>query len=268
MRSILLHIAEDACFEAKAQVALDLARAFDAHLTCLQAVPYPYGVPGDIYGAYLAGILPTVREAGSQFRQACEQRLAAEDVTWNWLEDDGPPHERLLRQSALNDLVVIGSREPLQMGASTLAGHLALKARAPIMIVPEHAKGLDCSASAVVGWNGSAEAAHALKMAVPLLRRASSVVLATVGGETPDPLALPAVEAAEYLSRHGVTCTVTDFPQEGRSVAQVLAAAATAREAAYLVIGAYGVPRMLETAFGGVTRELFGKPPLPVLTCH
>jgi hypothetical protein len=38
MRSILLRIADDDSLERRTQAALDLARAFGSHLTCLQAV--------------------------------------------------------------------------------------------------------------------------------------------------------------------------------------------------------------------------------------
>jgi nucleotide-binding universal stress UspA family protein len=33
-------------------------------------------------------------------------------------------------------------------------------------------------------------------------------------------------------------------------------------------MGAYGHSRLRETIWGGVTRELFSKPPLPILACH
>lgn len=268
MRSILLHVAGDDCLEARTQVALDLARAFDAHLTCLQAMPFEYGMPGDIYGAMVASLLPQIRESEAALRRQHEARLANEDVSWSWLQEDGPALPHLLRHSALSDLVIVGSREPLQKGASVLASALAVRAQTAVMIVPEHLRGLDCAGPAVVAWNGSAEAGHALKAALPLLRRASQVVLAMVGPQGKDPLELPVSEAAQYLSRYDIHAEVIEFPHGNGSVAHILADAALARGAAYLVLGAFGLPRMVETMFGGVTRELLATPPLPLLTCH
>lgn len=267
MRSILLHIADDDALEARTQVALDLARAFDGHLTCLQAVPYEYGVPGDFYGGMLADMVPILREAAEKLRERCERRLAPEDVTWSWDHEDGRAHEHLLRRSALSDIVVLGSREPMSQAPSLLARDLVMRLKTPMLLVPEHVKGFNCAGTAVVAWNASPESSHALKAAVPLLAKARSVVLASVRGE-PGDTELPAVEGAEYLSRHGISCEITEFPLEKGTVAEVLADLAARREASYLVMGAYGHSRLVETLLGGVTREIFAEPPLPIFTCH
>ena len=270
MRSILLHIAADEALEARTQVALDLARAFDGHMTCLQAVPYEYGVPGDYYGAIVADLIPALREAADKLRVECENRLAKEDVAWSWESVDGGALEPLLQRSALSDVVVVGSREPASTASSLLARQMAVRGAAPMMLVPEHANGLNCGGTAIVAWNGSAEASRALRAAVPLLGKAKSVVLASVSGERDADTSsdLPAVEGAEYLSRHGIACEMIDFPIGDRTVAEVLTDVAARREAAYLVMGAYGHSRLVETVMGGVTRDLFNDPPLPIFTSH
>ena len=268
MRSILLHITNDVGLEARTQVALDLARAFDGHLTCLQAVPYEYGVPGDLYGSMVAELVPALREAAKRLRDECEHRLAPEDVAWTWNYQDGRALEPVLRASALSDIVVVGSRDPIGKAPSLLARELATRMRTPMLLVPEHVNGLNCAGGAVVAWNGSAEASRALKAAVPLLAKARSVILVSVPGEADREFDLPAVEGAEYLSRHGIGCEMAEIDLANGSVADILANEAVGREAAYLVMGAYGRSRLVETVLGGVTREIFANPPLPVLTCH
>jgi nucleotide-binding universal stress UspA family protein len=237
-------------------------------VTCLHAVPYEYGVPGDIYGSVIADLVPVLREAAEKQRARCEQRLAAEDVAWSWDSRDGRALEHLLRASSLNDVVVVGSREPLSEGPSLLARDLATRLRTPMLLVPEHAKGLDCGGTALVAWNGSEEVSRAMKAAVPLLAKARAVVLASVLGEADGAFDLPAVEGAEYLSRHGIRCVITEFPAGDGAVGALLASAAARREAAYLVMGAYGRARLVEAVLGGVTRAMFDAPPLPIFTCH
>ncbi|HEY7806833.1 MAG TPA: universal stress protein [Croceibacterium sp.] len=271
MRSILLHVNNDAGMEARLQAALDLARAFDGHITCLQPISFDFAVPGDLYGTMIAELLPAMQEAADAVRDRMRARLGAEDVAWDWKQAEGPSRPLLIEAEALADLVVVGARDPASNGTgpSELAGYLAVHGRSPLLVVPETTRALDLAGPAVIGWNGSLEGAHALRAAVPLLRRASSVTLANVAeaAEESNP-SLPCIDAAEYLSRHGIVSEIVEIGRGEETVAGALANAAAACGAVYLVIGAYGHTRALETVFGGVTRELFSDPPLPLFTAH
>ena len=269
MRSILLHIDDDDCLDAKLQVALDLARSFGGHVECLQAVPYEIGVPGDLYGTMAAQILPELRGAADRLRQRIEPRLAGEDVAWSWLHEDGPAVEKLIDRSGLSDVIVVGCCAPASRAPSDLPGELAIRARTPILLVPREARGFDPARPALVAWDGSPEACRALRAATPLLARAERVILATVAERSDEQrFDLPATEGAEYLSRHDIACEMVELPAEDRPVGQVLAGAAAARDAGYLVMGAYGRMRLTERIWGGVTRKLFAHPPLPIFACH
>lgn len=268
MRSILLHIRDDDCLEARLQVAIDLARGFDGHLTCVQALPVTLGMPGDLYGM-ADQLLPDIRASANALCQRLKARLAIEGVAWNWIQEDGLAAEHLLRRCGLSDVAVLGSCDPLGKGPSRLVGDVVLRAETPIMIVPPEIDHLDCSGSAVVAWDGSLEASRALRGALPLLRKASAVVLVTISGASGDTsIGLPPTDGAEYLSRHGIACDMRELPVTDGSVSWTLVTAAAEAEASYLVMGAYGHARLLETVFGGVTRELFAAPPVPILACH
>jgi len=271
MRSILLHVHDDAGMEARLQAALDIARAFDGHITCLQPIAFDFAVPGDLYGTMIAELIPVIQDAADALRERISTRLDGEDVAWDWDQEVGPSRPLLTRAEALIDLVVLGARDPASdgKGPSSLAGYVAVNGRSPLLVVPENTHSLDLTGPAIVGWNGSLEAAHALRGAVPLLRKAYSVTLANVTEHVDDSAAfLPCVDAAEYLSRHGIGCEIVEIARGNQSVGKALADCAQARGAAFLVVGAYGHARALETVFGGVTRELFSNPPLPVFTAH
>jgi nucleotide-binding universal stress UspA family protein len=269
MRSVLLHIHDDDCLDARLQAALDLTRAFEGHLTCVQAMPFELGVPGDLYGATAAFVLPEIRKQADALRERLEQRLAIEDVAWGWIQEDGLAREQLLRRCGLSDVIVLGSCEPgRSKGPSALVGDVVLSARTPTLVVPPNVRQLDCGGAAVVAWDGSPEASRALRSAVPLLEKARSVTLVTILGESEKDIDLPPTEGAEFLSRHGIDCEMVDHPFKGSSVAEALIREAAFREASYLVMGAYGHSRLFETIWGGVTRELLCKPPLPILACH
>ncbi|MES0001761.1 universal stress protein [Mesorhizobium sp. M0051] len=54
------------------------------------------------------------------------------------------------------------------------------------------------------------------------------------------------------------------LPSAGKPVAMILAQHAIDTSANMIVMGAYGSRRLRERLFGGVTRWIVGKPPLPL----
>ncbi|MEP5937366.1 MAG: universal stress protein [Erythrobacter sp.] len=271
MNSVLLHIGDDAGLDARMQVALDITRAFEGHLTCLQAVNMEVFAPGDFYGSAMAAALPAIRKRAEELRAKVEADLANEGVVWDWLFEDGMPEHRLLAHSALKDLIVVGPNDIGEKGpgASHMVGDLVIRSRTPVLVVPNDTKDLDCSGNALVAWNGSSEACHALRAAAPLLKKAAKVFLATVGEEAKqDRFDFPSLDGAAYLSRMGIDCEVVELPPGKANIADTLFAAAQLRECGYLVMGAYGRSRLAEMLLGGVTRRALRDPQLPVFLAH
>ena len=270
MRSIVLHIQEDDCFEARFQAALDIAKAFGGHITCIQAIPIDILAPGDFYGVGAAELTPILRENADKLQQRIEARLADEAVSWDWVQDFDSAGHMLLAHAALADLIVLGTSEPHGGRApSSLAGEVAIHARTPVLAVPATTRSFDPATPAIIAWNGSIEASHALRAAVPLLKLATSVQLITVeearGERRSD---LPPTEGAEFLSRHGIECDMVAIPLQEGTAQDALRNAAVVRRAGYVVMGAYGHARVRETILGGATRGLLAHPPAPLFLCH
>lgn len=271
MKSILLHINDDEGLQARIQAALDLARAFNGHITCLQAVTYEIFAPGDFYGSAMAAAMPVIRENAETLRKQVEEDLSNEDVSWEWIFQFGMAESRLLEKSAINDVVVLGPNDVGYDGPrpSRMVGDLLLSSRTPVLVVPKHQKNLDCRGSALVAWNGSTEACVALRAAVPLLSKASSVYLATVKEEKEKVrFDFPPVEGAEYLSRYGIQSEIVEIPQGDASIADTLVSAAQVRDCSYIVMGAFGHSRLAELLLGGVTRRALTDPQIPILLAH
>ena len=271
MKSILLHIDGDESLEARVQASLDLARAFDGHIKCLQAVSYERVAPGDIYGSAIAVAMPVIKEAAEELRAKMEADLANEDVPWEWDFRYGMAEHRLLELSAINDIIVVGSHDIGGSGqrASRMVGELVTQGRTPVLVVPSDAKGLDCNGPAMVAWNGSSEACIALRAAVPLLKKASAVYLVSVSEQKDrERFDFPPVSGAEYLSRHEIEVELIDVPRGEEHVSETLFAAAASRKCAYMVMGAYGHSRLAEMLLGGVTRRVLTNPRLPIFLAH
>lgn len=270
MKSFLLHAHDEPRFDARLQTALDLTRAFDGHLTVFHAIRMTMIVPTDPWGVTMADVTQTARENAEKFRKRICDRLEGEDVRWDWISDVGVASSQMLQHAALSDLTIIGADDPGEYeGASQLAGILALQCRTPVLVTPEGAGGFDPARPVIICWNGSIEASRAIRASAPMLTRASSVTLVQVSeSKTRNAELLPALSGARYLDRHGIRSEILEIDRGGDKVSTALKNAAKSREAGLIVMGAYGVPRLLETVFGGVTREMLVAPEVPVMLTH
>ena len=272
MKSVIVHIGLDGEQEARYQVAVDIARAFQGHLTCVQAsTPVDAYMPVDPFGgaAFIGDAFEKARKTEEDIRARFEERLKVEGLSWDWHCHAGAPARLLSSHSWLSDLIV-ASAPPAnwaaRLGTPPIAAELAVHAHAPVLVVPEGATGFDVDGPAVIAWNGSPESCQALRAALPLLERAQSVTLVCV--EESDRYDFPPLQASAFLSRHGVASEIVEVPANGRPVAEVLRNAASERNAAYLVMGAYGQSRWQESLLGGVTRDMLIGTRLPLVLAH
>ena len=165
----------------------------------------------------------------------------------------------------LADLIVL-SRDQHRENFSTtisLIGDVLQSARTPILVQPEDLGTFDPFGVALVAWNGSFEAANALRAAMPMLKYASDVHIVTV--EEPKDHLLPSTAASTYLSRHGITSELHTKSAHEVAVDDVILTSAEIVDAKYLVMGGYGHSRAREFLFGGVTRSLLKACPIPLI---
>lgn len=270
MKSILLHVHNDDVFEDRLQVALDLCRAFDAHLTCIHVRPTGAYMPYDaISGLGVESIvLEDLRAQQEQAAEGLEKRMEREDVRWDWHAADGDVAQRIVEASALADLIVLGQfsldvKSPNP--ALPIVGDVALRAGCPVLVIPKGVHSFTPRKPIVIGWNGSPEAAHSVRSAIDLLKLASSVHIVSVSDE---PGEYPQADANVYLSRHQVRSDIHDVKGSQRGAATLLHDFAVGHGASCLVIGAYGHSRLREMLLGGATRSLLAKSKIPLLLNH
>lgn len=267
MKTVLLYANLDKGLEGRLQAALDVARAFEAHITCVQVTPYDAFIMGDAFGGVYAmpSVLEEVRKTEEAHRARIDERLQREGVSWDWLRYDGAPAQVLFDRARLADLIVLNLASDPYLDGLSLVADVALHARAPVLAVPTAVRPLDCVGPALVAWDGRVEAAHALRLALPLLAKASNVRIVTVADDVTE---FPATDAARYLSRHGIEPEIHQWPRNGRSTAAALIDAAATLNAGYIVMGAYGQSRLREALLGGATREMLRSSPVPLLLAH
>ena len=270
MKSVLLHVYDDDALDDRLQVALDICRTFDAHLTCLQVTPYNAYVSFEPLGGVYTqtAVLESVRACEDKVRERIEGRLAQDDVRWDWIAADGPVVQTLVSASALSDLLVIGQFPGAADAVSQplpIVDEVAVHAACAVLQVPAGVATFDAGRPAVIGWNASPEAANAIRNALPVLRASSAVHIVSVGE---DGEAFPQTSASSYLSRHDVASELHTLPASPKGAGAVLEDFATKIGAGCLVIGAYGRSRFRETLLGGVTRDLLRTSRIPLLLGH
>lgn len=263
MKSVLLFIHKDPGQEARLQAALDLTRAFEGHLTCVDIVPRPMPV-GGVDGGVYAMVMEEERTIEAANRAELESRIAREEVNWDWIDVAGDFTHRLMQEAGLSDVIVVNCKRDRFMTPDPrgIVAQVLGQARCPVVAVPDDVHGFDPCGPAVVAWDGSTPAMIALRGAVPVLKLASSVTLFNVqNGER----GVPVEAAAAYLSRQGVHAEI-DRAEAGDERPDVLILKACKfRGARYCVMGAFGHGRLSGEMFGGVTRRMLDTANIPLV---
>jgi nucleotide-binding universal stress UspA family protein len=269
MKNVLLLVHDDEGQEARIQAALDLTRTLEGHLTCLDVERIPE-LANDYFtsvGAINYGF--DEHDRAVRNRTQLEDRLADEDVPWDWVHEVGDVADLVNHSVELSDVIVMntdmkGTAIPEMRSAVSAA---AIKAKKPILAVPRSVERFSASGLAIVAWDGSPSAAAALRAATPILSYASAVHIVEIdkfheGG-------VPAEDGAAYLSRHGIHATIRRDSTHGMSAtSERLIEIAERAKADYIVLGAYGHSRLTEAVFGGVTRSMLIRSPVPLILAH
>lgn len=268
-KSILVHVDSTDDMLVRAAKAVELALQFKAQIVGSIGGLLPPPVFGDASGVVLASIVEAERERlVAEFSQAGDRFLAAchtvVDVRCHVLISEPTTH--LLRHAGASDLVVLTrphetDRPEPTMGISV--GHVIMAAGRPVLCVPPGAPQRDFR-KVVVAWRNTREARRAVADALPFLKRADSVAIASIGESSDEMLD----DVVLHLERHNVTARVVRRIGHDATVARTVLDIAEETGAGLVVAGAYGHSRLREWMFGGVTRELLHTSTLAVLFSH
>ena len=271
MKSILLHMAEDAHFESRFQGALDLARFVGGHLECLQTRRVPAFLGADAVGfagsaSMVVQLMEDEANVAEAERHKLTERLKSEDVPFSFAEAMGEPGQTLVDRSLLADVIVMTQPSSSDRDLSQALAAVVTHADAPVLAVPHTMKRLQLEKPVLVAWKPTKEAAHAVKRSVSLLKKCARVDILTI-----DPTGsndFPPLAVASYLSRHGIKAELHERTAGGGSTSDTLIATARELGSGLVVMGGYGRSRAMEFLLGGVTRRLLAASDVPLLMAH
>jgi nucleotide-binding universal stress UspA family protein len=265
MKNILLLVHDDEGQEARLQTALDLTRALEGHLTCVDVIQLPVLI-GDFYSGIGEAMLMADEHAREgRNKTVLQERLNKEGIPWNWIDAVGNMADCVLEAATLADVIVVNRKLdgfPVPY-MHNIASRILMHAHKPIVAVPDSLERFE-TGRALIAWDGDASAAATKRACVPLLALASEVHIFMVrdGKEKTMP-----EEAAEYLSRHDIHPSISIVSDRIRTPDTIIAEECVRFRADYILMGAYNRGRLAET-FGGVTRRMLSGSKLPLILGH
>lgn len=273
-RDILVQI--DASAPDRARLAARLAHRFKAHLTGVglrsdflsqyMAAEAVSGLPATMIDELLSAHAKAVADAGEAARLVFEAAADEAACASDWLTLPGDTAIDLTDLARRTDLTILPTSTVAPLGQHRItAAAVALGSAGPVLITPDDVPAGDIGRNILVGWNGSPEAARALRDAMPLLCEAEAVhVLIISDGAMGGPDAL----LQRHLERHGVVPNIIRDSSDNAVAAEVFRKEIKALGADLLVMGLYGRPRLQEMILGGVSHDLLDRPPVPLLVSH
>lgn len=176
------------------------------------------------------------------------------------------------REARLADLVIFGKPETLDnsnLDTDIFAGALLGGGR-PCLMLPRWITPHVFGRRPLIVWRGEEEAARALHWALPLLREAQEarICLANPRNERVGEDEASMEKLASYVRRQGVNVGEPVMRESWEDSQRMILSELDGFNADMLVMGAFGMPRILEEMFGGVTAAIVRDVRVPVLLAH
>jgi len=288
-RTILVAVSGGSASAGAVELACRLAHRFSSHLEAfhvrLDARELAF-VPADGFGVPLAGNVIELATQGAVANAARAKSIVdaaakrhalplreappplgsgpalLRQASLAWHEETGYAPARVAARARLFDLLVLGrSGRVTEEPFGDAVEEALLASGRPVLLAPAEAPKL-IGDNIALAWNNSHEAARALANAMPLLLKAKTVRVLSVGDT-----GAPALAA--HLAWYGIRAEAEDvYPVAGVGAGELLLSAAREANADLLLMGGYGHAPWRQVLFGGATREVIGTSLLPVLLSH
>jgi nucleotide-binding universal stress UspA family protein len=277
-KTILVPVEPHDLMTSTLETALLLARKFDSYIEgfAVREIPAAYAMI-DVGGAVAIpsleqDIAEHVQRSQSLFESFMREhgvlcRGPTTALSSNWLEDVPEGSNFVGSYGRVFDVIVLGrpGRDPKGSRMTTLESALFESGR-PVLIAPPSPRP-QMGTNVLIAWNCSTEQARTTAFAMPILRKASRVVVLTVEGGAA--VAGPTGEQlCRYLQLNRVRAKPLTVGLKGRLTGEAVLQHANALGCDLLIKGAYTQSRLRQFIFGGTTRYVLNNAMLPVLMAH
>lgn len=265
VRSILVHLAGPEAMESLLPAAAKLGRDLGVQRLIIAAVG-SVTAPVTAASFSLAALQAREREMLDVIDLMKERagRLPL-NLPFEWRSAVSPlASDMLCGWAGRADIVLTSPAEGRPTLGRQSTGDLVIAAGRPVLLTPRTTRELTFD-RVLIGFKPTRECRAAVAAAVPFLKGARRVLVASVG-DPPDQSAL--ADAAALLESHDIKAVTRAVDGEDKTADRVLLDLAETEGSNLLVTGAYGSSRAREYVFGGVTRSLLSEARLPCLMVH
>jgi len=272
-RDILVHVKANEDWSEHIDVAMRLAKTFNARLTGLRTTQSAARIK-----QFLGTEPQTVLDAeakemalATETERRFQEALKASGVDGDWDTAEGNASEILLLAGRVRDVIVVKqTQESVDELGWDVPEACAVSSGTPTLVAPFEGSFPLIGERVLVAWNGSQQAAAALHGAMPLIHLAKHVTaLIGRGKESLSSITrYPKLDIVGHLSRHAVEVSTWAFEAHDWEAGARILDIADETNSDLVVMGAYGHSQWRELFLGGATRHVLKHMTLPVLMAH
>lgn len=268
LKDILVHVDGTPHCAARLDLAINIARENQAHLTGLYVISHPHYKPrseGDEF---------KTAEAEAGFNEKVAQAgISAEWLCADWTVTGVSMSEIVNLHAYCKDLVIVGQTDHGSQDEDVprdLPDRVVLGSGRPVLVVPYAGTFNTVGDRVLVSWKSGRESTRALNDAMPFLQGAQQVsVLEVNDPAAPEGAAKsPGADVCAHLNHHDIAATSDQLVSADVAVGDVLLNHAWEEGCDLLVMGAYTHTSRGALALGTVARHVLRHMTLPVLMSH
>ncbi|MBX9846957.1 MAG: universal stress protein [Xanthobacteraceae bacterium] len=273
IKDILVGLATRQDADPARDYALKMASHYRAHVTGLAYALAP-DVPFSVYPAFVSGLAEEYRAQANKVvagvRARFEQAARAAAV------EHGFETRTCSVQSAIADfafrlrtadlgVVMQHKAEEMDSFGDMFLESALFQAGRPIVVVPREFQGPFSLDRVLIAWDASLHATRAVAAAAPLLTAGATIEVYTAE-EASKGSSLRGSALVQNLRRHGLDAVLAE--RQDRDIPEAILREIESFRATLVVMGGYGHSRFRQFVFGGATRLMLSRMPVPVLMAH
>lgn len=268
IKTILVSLNNTHFFDSNMAMAAQIAREYDSHVIGLYIIPSaivytaPYGYGGPINFIEMNRFY---RSKATSVEDDFNDFIRREGLKGEWRLDNSQGNfvsDAVIEHCRESDLVIVGNDNSIH-DTVQFESRIVQETGRPVLIVPNTTRKDFRFKKAIVGWDGSREAARAAFDAIPLLQMSEKTEVTCFNAHKEREMSgdLPGSEISNSLARYNINAEAVSEKTQ-KPVSQALMDRAETGD--LLVIGAFGHSRLRENILGGVTKKALSQMPCPV----